>query len=82
MRNKSFGREYVRSEILSCRKVDTGTNRKQEGLEEHKGTDTEGQVDSWVLQTEIEATKSIPVHPYAYWKNGYSPSTRPRILRA
>jgi hypothetical protein len=63
MRNKSFGREYVRSEIISCSKVDAGTNRKQEGLVEHKGTDTEEQVDSWVLQTEIEAPQSIPVHP-------------------
>jgi hypothetical protein len=51
-----------RSEILSCRKGDTGTNKKQEGLVEHKGTDTEEQVDSWVLQTEIEA-QSMLVRP-------------------
>ena len=44
-----FKKIISQSEIPSCRKG--GTNRTQEGLVERKGTDTEEQVESWVLQS-------------------------------
>jgi hypothetical protein len=48
-----FRKRIRQREVLSCGKGGTDTYRTQEGLVERKGTDTEEQVYSWVLQSDI-----------------------------